>query len=162
MPLRRIFGSKTMRVLILTMLALLTLAPLAAAQEDTSKTNETQRPDDAAWVEDCPPDMMCAAGGEAMGPEDCIDCTRGPADGSCEYCRGEEAPSGTCMDGADTNETCDPDVMYFGDGPADSGPIESHSPAKPGLEPAKSVPGASFALVVAAFALAIFLLARRG
>ena len=100
------------------MLALLTVAPLAAAQEETKPDESPERPDDAAWVEDCPPDMMCAASepqaygdedciacsgpadqggaepGQALGPEDCIECMRPPAD------------EGTCMDGAEPEENC--------------------------------------------------------
>lgn len=68
----------TRTALPLALLALL-LALLPSAVAD-----EGARPDDAAWVEDCPPDMMCAAGGEdapgALGPEGCIDCMAPPAD----------------------------------------------------------------------------------
>lgn len=156
-----------MRVLILTMLALLALAPIAAAQEKTNETDEPARPDDAAWVDDCPPDMMCAAGGDdpqEFGPDGCIECSRGPDDGSCEFCRGEDTPNdgSTCMDGASEHEVCRPDVRYLdggnGDPVADAGSVSA--PAE--TEDTKSVPGASFAVGVAAFALAIFLLARRG
>ena len=146
-----------MQKLLTVLMLALALAPVAAAQE----TNETkpEAPDDAAWVDDCPPDMMCAAGAEPnqYGSDGCIDCSgpvRGPADGSCEYCRGNENPS-TCMDGADANETCDPDVQYFGD------PINSHAPAEAQSETTNAVPGASFALVALAVALAIFVVARR-
>lgn len=117
--------------LALLTLALLTAAPLAFAQEEPATDKNETRPDDAAWVEDCPPDMMCAAdaGDEPSGDEP----TRGPADGSCENCRGDEEPvlygndgcidcsgpinshsNATCMDGADPGEACDPDVQYLG------------------------------------------------
>lgn len=137
-----------MRALLATLLALLAFAPLAMAV-DNDTTDASDRPDDAAWVEDCPPDMMCA-----YGSEDCIECTRGPADGSCENCRGDNVTDGTCMDGADAGEACDPDVQYL-DGRA--GPPESDPRAN---DTVREVPGAGFALVVAGLALAIFLVAR--
>lgn len=175
-----------MQKLLTVLMLALALAPVAAAQE----TNETkpERPDDAAWVDDCPPDMMCAAttaeptkapGNESCaeegcvykgepnqyGSDGCIDCSgpvRGPADGSCDYCRGDTAgneSADTCMDGQQGNETCDPNVVYFGGGPADSGgPISSHSDA---TDAKSTVPGATFGLVVLAVALAIFVVARR-
>lgn len=125
-----------MRRLLLCLTLALLAAPLAAAQEDTT---DPARPDDAAWVEDCPPDHMCAAndgdsdtkrpddgGCEAegcvykgdsdepipFGPEGCIECS-GPA---------PSGGSGTCMDGADAGEECQPDVQYLGGptrGPSD-------------------------------------------
>lgn len=50
----------------------LTLAflPAALAQEDNAT-----RPDDAAWVDDCPPDMMCAAGSDDGTPS--VPCPEG-------------------------------------------------------------------------------------
>lgn len=137
------------RYLIAVLLALVAaLAPTALAQDD-AKSNETEtRPDDAAWVEDCPPDMMCAAsdgsveeepsdgptydgncGGEvcaydshndagerpdAFGPEDCIECSTPPRDAPTS--------SDSCMDGQQEGETCDDDKQYFG-GP-DRGPAD--------------------------------------
>ena len=48
----------------LALLGLLLLsAPLALAQKDDDASGEAARPDDAAWVDDCPPDMMCAMRG---------------------------------------------------------------------------------------------------
>lgn len=144
--------------LLMLTLATLTLAPLALAQE----TNGT-RPDDAAWVDDCPPDMMCAAGADephAYGPEGCIECS-GPA------------PAGeTCMDGAQGNETCDPDVYYLGGptrGPEDGScencrgdaaePVTTSAGSE--AEPAKSVPAAGALLAGVAIACAVFLAAKR-
>lgn len=163
------------------LLALLTTAPLALAQESKEEptANET-RPDDAAWVEDCPPDMMCAATTSEEEP------ARGPEDGSCENCRGEDAepvlsygndtciecsgpapdqPSGTCMDGADANESCRDDVQYFGNGPDsapyESGPINSHAPAGgeqvTASEETKAVPAPALAVGILAFAAAALL-----
>lgn len=137
------------RYLIAVLLALVAaLAPTALAQ-DEAKSNETEsRPDDAAWVEDCPPDMMCAAsdgsteeepsdgptydgncGAEvcaydshndaeerpdgSFGPDDCIECSTPPRD---------EPTSDTCMDGQQEGEACDDDKQYFG-GP-DRGPAD--------------------------------------
>lgn len=148
-----------MRATLVTMLVLLTLAPLALAQSDSNDTRPTDGSadssspsqaagDDAAWT-DCDADV-CAYGGD-----DCIECTRGPADGSCENCRGEEAQ--TCMDGTDPGEVCDDDVQYLG-GPTSGEPEPGGAP----VPTTESVPGASFAFVVAAIALAVFLLARRG
>ena len=175
----RLLGSKTMRLLTAMMLALLALAPLASAQEE--KTDTSERPSDAAWVDDCPPDMMCAYGGSddaptydgncgaevcAYGEEGCIECSglpepgRGPADGSCEHCRGDgEVPrdGATCMDGASETEICDRDVQYLDGG--NGAPVMEAEDRTAGE---KSVPGASVVLVALALALAIFLAARRG
>ena len=55
----RVLGSTTMRAFLPPALLLAfaaALAPSAFAQEDAVSA----RPDDAAWVEDCPPDAMCA------------------------------------------------------------------------------------------------------
>ena len=161
-----------MRNLIsLLLLALLTAAPLALAQDEPkNETNET-RPDDAAWVEDCPPDMMCAYGGEEEP-------SRGPEDGSCENCRGEDQPvlyygnesciecsgpapsQGTCMDGEDANETCRDDVQYFG---GDGAPHEAEPISAP-VEDApeqNAVPAPAVALAILALAAAIVIVGRR-
>lgn len=172
----------------LAMLAALAMtAPLAAAQDDV-KTNESDtRPDDAAWTEDCPPDMMCAFGGTEDNP--CIECS-GPVDDgasepkddeyvrdpSCEYCRGAEAndTASNCMDGEQEGETCRDDVYYFGGGPADSGAVDDGEDAEPVSAPEgseggitsvpessdepKAVPALGFgALVLAAGAVAVAL-----
>lgn len=81
---------------LLVLVALLSIAGIASAEEKANESNTT-RPDDAAWVEDCPPDHMCAFGAEenesepiAYGNESCIECSgpaRGPED--CENCRGD-------------------------------------------------------------------------
>ena len=91
----------------------LTLALLPAA---LAQAEDPARPDDAAWVEDCPPDMMCAAsanetageepthgdcGAEvcaydspgALGPSDCIECMQPPVDAEAEAA--EAAPRNT-------------------------------------------------------------------
>ncbi|HUR68826.1 MAG TPA: hypothetical protein VM370_06225 [Candidatus Thermoplasmatota archaeon] len=186
-----------------TLLALLTLSlltlPLAFAQED----NSTRPPDgsadpsspsqaagdDAAWVDDCPPDMMCAAGANdtdehpdgrpdvcdadvdcaggtnPYGSPDCIECTGGPVDAGSD-----------CMDGADDNETCRDDVYYLGGepeparGPADGscencrGDVVEPETAGAASDAAaeKSVPAPAVALVILAGAAALVLSARRG
>lgn len=130
-----------MRTLLIALTLALLATPLALAQENTEK-NETEtsdRPDDAAWVEDCPPDMMCAAGADdpqAYGDEGCIECS-GPVDGpsdenatddgeerpqqlgpdGCIDCMGPVDNGSTCMDGEQENETCRDDVYYM-DGPS--------------------------------------------
>ncbi|HVM44844.1 MAG TPA: hypothetical protein VM582_02820 [Candidatus Thermoplasmatota archaeon] len=131
---------------------LLALAPAALAQEE--EKGDPARPDDAAWVEDCPPDMACAFG-DTVEDEP----SRGPSDGSCDTCRGPtgELPAeGTCMDGADAGEVCDDDVQYVGGPPARTG----GEPAD--AQPTREVPAAGVALAVAALGLAIVALARRG
>ncbi|GEM_PF-3993636 len=83
----------------------------------------------------CPPGETCsekAAGGVRAGP-----C---PTDVNCTG--GTKPGSGTCMDGQQGNETCDPDVRYLG-GPS------------PQAESAKSVPAGGVLVVFAAFALAV-------
>ena len=149
-------------VATLGLLALLVAAPAALAQEK----NDTTRPDDAAWVEDCPPDMMCAADAEEP--------SRGPADGSCENCRGDEEPipfgpegciectggpvdeGETCMDGQQGDETCRDDVQYFGDEPYSTGPQ-----AESASTDAKTVPALGALGLLAAFVAAVALVARR-
>lgn len=102
---------------------LLMLAPLAAAETDSGNTTEgsSERPDDAAWVEDCPPDMMCAASGSGDGSTENV--TRGE---DCEYCRDHQDQD--CLDclgapGADDDTTwgtdCPPEVFCMGNGEAD-------------------------------------------
>ena len=131
----------TMALLALIMLS----APFASAQE----SDEAARPDDAAWVEDCPPDTMCAAGARE---ED--DATKGD----------EPTYSGDC--GADV-------CAYDGGAPGSLGPdgcIDCMAPVDPASEgdaaARKSVPGTSLAaalgiLAVAALGVAILSDGRR-
>lgn len=128
----------------LVLAALLTLAP-AKADDATPACPEGQvvSPEgcsDQAWVDDCPPEHMCAAGADdpqAYGDEDCIECS-GPSDAGnetisygpddCIDCTG--APVGdpsTCMDGAQDGESCLDDVQYLG-GPGQVPPA-SHDDA---------------------------------
>jgi hypothetical protein len=100
---------------------LLMLAPLAANAaadgEDGSPGSDALRPDDAAWVDDCPPDMMCAMDRDdnaTRGPEDCEYCRYGPDD--CIDC---SAPVDNTTWGTD----CPPDVWCMNDGPVDEPPI---------------------------------------
>jgi hypothetical protein len=106
------------------MAAVLLLAPLAVADQgnDTGGSG-FERPDDAAWVEDCPPDMMCAFGGAdgdnawvedcppdmmcaldddnvTRGPEDCAFC-RDHQDADCLECLGSGAPGDDTTWGTD-------------------------------------------------------------
>jgi hypothetical protein len=146
-----------MRTLLATLMLALLAAPIAAAQESNETTTEAPRDGGNAWVEDCPPDMMCAANDpQPYGDEDCIHCSgpvRGPADGSCENCRGDSGDA-TCMDGAQANESCDPNVQYLG-GPAPSTDANAQN------VDARQVPGAAAIVVIVGFALAVFLVARR-
>ncbi|MEA3190551.1 MAG: hypothetical protein QOD77_1133 [Thermoplasmata archaeon] len=95
-------------LLLLALAASLVLAPAALAQEEPAcPEGFTMTPEGCsqqAWVDGCPPDHMCAA----YGPDDCIDCS-GPVD---------DGGAGTCMDGADANETCRDDVQYLGPPPS--------------------------------------------
>ena len=102
----------------------LMLVPAAAAQEDakTCPDGYVDSPEGCsrqAWVDDCPPDMLCAAGADEpvqygnesciecsgiadpepihYGDDGCIDCsgvTDDAPDGrgpvDCEFCRGED------------------------------------------------------------------------
>lgn len=185
-----------MRDMVAATIALLTLlAPLAAAQEET-KPEEKPAEGEQAWVDDCPPDRMCAyAGGEgepkdeptysgdcggevcasdspeALGPEDCIECS-GPRDDT----------GSTCMDGQQENETCRDDVYYLDGptrGPADGScencrgeeqePINSHAPAEGEVAvqdetatQTNSVPAPAIALgLLAAAAVAILVIPGR-
>jgi len=170
--------AKTMRTLLClaTVLALLAAAPVALAQQ---ASDNSTRPDDAAWVEDCPPDMLCAAGAPEEGNAT-AEPTRGPADGSCENCRGDAnetpilygsdgciecsgpAPTGgdTCMDGASPAEQCDPDVQYLGGSPPATD--SSHAPvveSDGGDE--KAVPAPAVAVLIVGAGVAMVLLGRR-
>jgi hypothetical protein len=110
------------KMMLLALAASLLTAPAALAQEEPAcPEGYTETPEGCsqqAWVDDCPPDHMCAASedpdgsgaepGQAMGPDDCIECSRPPADGN-----GTDG-SGTCMDGAEADEDCRDDVQYIG------------------------------------------------
>lgn len=79
--------TRTALPLVLLGLTLASL-PLASAQEGDT------RPDDAAWVDDCPPDMMCAAdtgNPGTLGPEGCIDCMQPIEDGEPAATSAEDA-----------------------------------------------------------------------
>jgi hypothetical protein len=149
-----------MRALMLAPVAMTMLVmglagvPLATAQDADCPEGQTDTPEgcsEQAWTEDCPPDMMCAAGeaggGNASGEvepapdcggevcaydtpqqygnESCIECS-GPNDPqqfgneSCIECM--PGPVDSCMDGASEGEDCDDDVQYMDDptrGPSD-------------------------------------------
>lgn len=138
-----------------TLLLLTVATPFAAAQEDEPPADESHQ----AWVDDCPPDMMCAFGGaedanetpESYGDEGCIECSGpveddasnetpehdgrlGPDD--CIDCMTPPAGNGeTCMDGADAGEDCD-DVQYMtppedGDDGAETDPISAPADDEP-------------------------------
>ena len=109
-----------MRMLIpLALAALLTLAPVKAEDDATTACpdGQVESPEgcsDQAWVDDCPPEHMCATGADdpqAYGDEGCIDCTGAPVD--------EPA---TCMDGTDDGDVCMEDVQYLG-GPGQVPPV---------------------------------------
>lgn len=159
---------------ILALLGLFVLAsPLAAAQDAEEKPQSgPERPGDAAWS-DCPPDMMCAYGGE--GAADGDNATYGDCGAEvCAYDGGEPQPYGnesciecstpppsTCMDSQQEGDVCG-DVQYLdGRGPADcencrgdAGAVSAESAGK------NAVPFAQFALVVAALAGAVLLVRR--
>lgn len=97
------------------------LAPAAFAQDEAAcPDGQVSTPEGCsqqAWMDDCPPDHMCAAGNPG-NPDN------GTVDGSSD-----------CMDGQQGNETCRDDVMYFGGGPADSGPADPA--ADPAADPSR-------------------------
>jgi len=128
------------KTLPLAILGLLMLAPAALANGTDEKPvcpdGQVDTPEGCsqqAWVDDCPPDMMCAMGappeGNATeepaaeepvqyGPDGCAECS-GPIS---SHASPGDGPA-TCMDGADDGEVCRDDVLYFGGGPADNGPV---------------------------------------
>ena len=181
--------------------AALAALPLAAAQEG-NETDGSADPDDKAWVEDCPPDMMCAySGGGAEEPRkdgepaddgrvykgedrptydgDCGGEVCAYGDPDCIECSGPVDSGSTCMDGAQENETCRDDVQYIGGpsrGPADGscefcrGGTDAGAPADPVPAPAETagsgaaarqVPGLALAGTLGALAAAGVLLRRR-
>lgn len=130
------------RTAIIAALLGLMLVPAALAQD----ADETPgRPDDAAWVEDCPPDMMCAAGG--------VEETNESAD--------KDAPT---YDGTCDGEVC----MYKDEQPRDFGPegcIDCMAPAPAetaaDADAENKVPAPAVALSLAALGLAAVLLVAR-
>jgi len=124
----------------LALVALLSLAPVMAQETDAQTAcpeGQVETPEgcsDQAWVDGCPPEMLCAASADnettpqecdadvcdpvAYGNESCIECS-GPVPFGNESCIDCSGFPGICMDGADANETCDDDVQYLdGRGPA--------------------------------------------
>lgn len=165
--------------------ALLVFALPASAEYYEGKP---ECPEGQACTLSAPSDEGNSTGGQAFGPEDCIECsqgpTRGPAD--CEYCRGDDGNvsdpdqptyngdcggevcaydggqtgSGTCMDGADPREICDRDVQYLDGG--NGQPIESHQPAEQQGAGGKAVPALGLAgLAIAGVAGTVLVAARR-
>lgn len=138
--------------------ALLAFAPSAVQADDQSQPacpdGQVETPEGCsqqAWVDDCPPDMLCAAGGPepiAYGNDTCIECS-GVADPEPQ----------TCMDGAQAGEACDDDVQYFGPGPADSGMDGEPAQADTVAGESKDKDAPLVALLVAVVGLV--LLARR-
>lgn len=148
----------------------------------------------AEWYEgkpDCPPDRMCTMSGGAdgnatgepvaYGPEDCIECSKGPDDGrgpaDCENCRDVNATDDGPTSGDCGGEVCAydrPDQPVSdstgGQGTCMDGTasgcrddvqyLDGREPAQGGAEVAsqgasKAVPGAGFlALLAAAVAVA--------
>lgn len=92
--------SSTMRVLIaLAVAALLTTTPASAQEDPSCPEGQTETPEGCsqqAWVDDCPPDMMCAYD---------------TPDNGTDY----DAPPQftTCMDGVDEGEECDDTLIYM-------------------------------------------------
>lgn len=143
-----------MKTLILALVALTALAPLAQAQDSQASTSdEPLQYGDGSCIE-------CSGPADPVpvhyGEDGCIDCTGAPVDPS------------TCMDGADEGEACDPDVQYFGPGPADTGDLDDVPPAGSDADPdsaadakdAKDTPALP-ALALLAVLGAVVLLSRR-
>lgn len=164
---------------LLILALLLAVAPPALAQDEADQKPE--RPDDAAWVEVCPPDMMCAAGADGsaeddkptydgdcggevcayqgepgtLGPDGCVDCMQPPKD-----------QGSGCMDGEQAGETCRDDVQYMAPPAAGEAPAEQQADGQPKAAERASVPGASVGaalgiLAVAAIALTLLTGRRR-
>lgn len=153
----------------LALLGLLMLAPAASAGTeepacpDGAEPKDGACPDqtpDQAWVDDCPPDMMCAMGNGtaghdepvAYGPDGCIDCS-GPV----------ESHAGSCMDG--TAADCRDDVQYL-DGGAEPvrGPVDGscetcRGDAAEGADGAAASVQSAGLLPVAVLAIAVLALA---
>lgn len=160
-----------MRTLIpLALAALLAVAPATAQDESPAcPDGQVETPEgcsDQAWVEDCPPEHLCAAGEpQAYGDEDCIECS-GPVsygpDG-CIDCTSAPPPDPeTCMDGAQEGEACQDDVKSFGPGPADTGSDldDGPAPADEASPDPKDAPFVPASLLLAAL-VGLVVLARR-
>lgn len=154
--------------LALALLGLLTLAPAALADGTEEKPacpeGYVESPEGCsrqAWVDDCPPDMMCAMGNGTAGPDEpvqygpdgCIDCS-GPIH------------SHTCMDGAQEGEACRDDVQYL-DGGAEPvrGPMDGSCENCRGEQAlsqgTRDAPGLGAAAVLGLAALAVAFARRR-
>lgn len=166
-----------MRTLIVALLALMTaLAPSALAQEDEKREEPaTNDSSENAWVEDCPPGMMCAM---EQPPADAPQQDNASADeptysGDCggEVCAYGQQPSepvqsddgSTCMDGQQEGETCD-DNVYYMDGPGRETPADEAATTGVVSGGARSndVPAPALAMGILAFAaVAVLALPRR-
>jgi hypothetical protein len=146
-----LLGSKSMaKTLPWALLGLLTLVPAAMAEDakPTCPDGSEPGPDGCAqnaWVEDCPPDMMCAYGDGADGNAADGNATDGPTYGDCggEVCAYDDparpisygpddcidcsgpVDGGTCMDGSATD--CD-DVQYLDGREPARGPSDGSCP----------------------------------
>lgn len=158
--------SPTLAVALLGML--LAATPLALAQSETNETTTDEG--QQAWVDDCPPDMMCAFGADESSDENAT----APRDCGGEVCAYDEsekpAPSGECMDGSACRpEDCEYCRTLDGtDAPAQDettqGPVSSHTDTQTQAEGNRSVPGASLVAalgVLGLAALAVNILPRR-
>jgi hypothetical protein len=114
----------------LVLVALLSLAP-AMAQDTQAETacpeGQVETPEGCsqqAWVDDCPPDALCAASEGNQTAEECDadTCDHPVAYGNdtCIECSGP-VPD-TCMDGAADNKACRDDVYYLGGDGESRGP----------------------------------------
>lgn len=166
--------------------AFLAAAPLVSAQE----TKEEEPADGGnAWVDDCPPDMMCAFQSNESGdaPKDDRPTYDGDCGGEvCAYDGGErprddatplgpdgciecsQGPSrggdGTCMDGRDEGERCGgADCEYCrtldGGGSGDAEPVSTE--ADQADEAKNAVPGVALGALVASAGLLALVLRRR-
>lgn len=159
---------------------LLVALPAAFAQDEGNQTTENP-----AWVQDCPPDMMCAAseGNATDNTNDTkphVDCPPGEtctdkAAGGARSPQGN-ATSDNCMDGQQEGEVCDGNVYYMTPpptrGPANGTCEECRgdvaSPLQGSPENAqtasdaasKTVPAFSVIAVFVAFAVAVGVVAR--
>ncbi|MCA1813342.1 MAG: hypothetical protein LC624_05250 [Halobacteriales archaeon] len=153
---------------ILAGAACLALLALAATAQAVYDPDAPPCPEDRYCILDAPaedgnstqvqPEQGFGNGTGACGGADRCPGTIQPCADKPEgaVCNEGGTATGTCMDGQQGSETCDPDVYYFVDGPADSGPSGGNATHERGDEDArtptgpKAVPGLGAALVVGA------------
>lgn len=164
------------RYLIALMIAMLLFAaPMALAQEDPNTPTNDSDPEDKAWVDDCPPDHMCAfdAGEEPATESDepTYDGNCGGAEPTGEARTNESSSSEVC--GYDESHSLGPEGCIECSLPPTQDGEEDYVKAPEGSEggitsvkedevrDAKTVPAAAGALALVGGAIAVALVAAR-